>query len=257
MNKSKVYTSLVLMFAATLACGQTIINAEKNFEPGDTAFFSLSGEYEGNRGNSVVDQLDASLATGYRFTKHTFKLMGGYSTLMEDNEKILNGGHVQVRHNLSFLKKRMKSFLFYQLQFNDILLLTKRELVGAGVRGHLLFKGDDFLDVGTGVMYELEQLDPFYLLPVETSLTKYYRMSNMVSCRLTVGEKIGVNNVLYYQPWLEDFKDFRMLNDFSISFEVLENLAVDLTLVYRYDSDPPSALENGDMDIGTGLTLSF
>jgi hypothetical protein len=257
MYKAKVYTSLVLMFVATLAYSQTIINAEKYFQPDDTAFFAVSAEYAGNRGNSIVDQLDVSIATGYRLKSHTFKLMGGYLTLLKNNEKILNGGYMQVRHNFAFLNKSMKTFAFYQLQFNDILLLTKRELVGAGVRGHLVAKGDDFLDAGTGAIYEVEQLYPDALLPGETSLTKYYRLSNVLSFRLSLNERIGITNVFYYQPWFGDFTDFRVLDDFAIDFEVAENLAVSLFLVYRYDSDPPAALKQEDLDVGTALTLKF
>ena len=159
MFNSKVYTIFLLMFVSTLACSQTIINAEKYFQSDDTVFFAVSAEYAGNRGNSLVDQIDVSVAAGYRLKSHTFKLMGGYKTLLENYKKILNGGYMQVRHNYSFLNRRMKSFAFYQLQFNDILLLTKRELVGVGVRGHLVAKDDDFIDIGTGALYELEQLN--------------------------------------------------------------------------------------------------
>jgi len=255
---NKIISFIILLICfGSYSWGQTIINAEKNFEPGDTAFFSLSAEYQGNRGNSVVDQIDVGLATGYRINAHTIKMMGGYSSLLEDNKKILNGGYVQIRHNFDLTKIPIKTFSFYQLQFNDILLLKKRELFGIGIRGHLISKGENFIDIGSGTIYEIEQLDSAFLLLGENNLTKYYRMSNLLSCKLTLNAGISITNVVYYQPWLGDFSDFRLLNDFSISFELYENLSVDLNLVYRYDSAPPSALKNGDLDIGTGITISF
>ena len=257
LSKLKIHFTLLVLLFSTLCYSQTIINAEKYFQPNDTAFFALSAEYAGNRGNSYVDQLDINVASGYRFARHTLRLMGGYSTLLENNQKILNGGYMQVRHNFDFSSMQIKTFAFYQLQFNDILLLTKRELVGLGLRGKLMNKGDDYFDFGSGLLYEIEQLNKDALSLNEQSLTKYFRISNLISCKVSFNDRISISNVFYYQPWIGLFSDYRVLDDFSVDFKVAENLVISITLVYRYDSDPPIALKQEDINIGTTLSLNF
>jgi len=236
---------------------QTIINAEKCFEPTDTTFFTLSVDYEGNRGNSMLDELDAASAYGISFKRNVFKLIGGYSTLIEDKSTILNGGYLQLRHNYSLNDALLRSFIFYQIQFNDVLLLSRRELLGLGLRGHILAKGDDFLDIGTGVMYELEQLDDALLEPSEETTSKLARMTNLLSGHLTLSERINITNVIYYQPDIKRFTDFRILNDFAVSFEIAKKLSVEMILVYRYDNEPPSALKQTDLNMGTGLVINL
>ena len=105
---------------------QTIINAERLINGADSTIYSVSITYAGNRGNSNTDQLDISPAIVLLRKNNDYKLFGGYNLLSQAEKNILRGGFIHLRHNYS-ITDRIKTFEFYQLQFNDVLLLSNEK----------------------------------------------------------------------------------------------------------------------------------
>ena len=120
---------IIFLLLDNLGYSQTIINAERLIDDADSTIYAISLSYTGTRGNSNTDQLDISPAFILLRKKNEFKIFGGYSLLSESGNRILNSGFMHIRHNHK-LTRRIKTFEFYQLQFNDALLLTKREVFG-------------------------------------------------------------------------------------------------------------------------------
>ena len=57
----------------------------------------------------------------------------------------------------------------------------------------------------------------------------------------------GIDNVL----------DFRLLNDLSIITEFNDYFSLENKIIFRHDSDPPSALKEDDLAFVAGVIFSF
>ncbi len=250
----KILKYLFFLFIAQNAYSQTIINAERYTGGGDSTLFALAFSYNGTKGNSNTDQFSISPNISLIRKKNDYMLFGGYAVLSRSNTKILNAGYVHLRHNYK-ITDRIKTFEFYQLQFNEILLLKKREVFGAGLRYSFLKKDSLNLDIGLGVMREVEILNKKTLLPDEISETKYYRATCVSTLNWMAGKTVRINNVMYYQPYLKDLSDYRLLNDFNLLVSLTKHFKLVTSVTARYDSKPPSSLKNLDTAVSFGFEV--
>lgn len=247
---------IIFLLIAKYGSSQTIINAERLTDGTDSTIYSFVLSYNGTKGNSNTDQFDISPNVVLLREKNDYKLFGGYSLLSESSNRILNTGFVHIRHNFK-LTGRIKTFEFYQIQFNKVLLLTKREVFGAGLRFSLLNNDNLKFDFGTGVMREVEVLNKTFLLPDELSETKYYRITCVNTISWIAGKIVKIHNVLYYQPYLNDFNDYRLLDEFNFIVSITEHFELLTSLTTRYDSKPPGKLNKLDNVISFGFNVKF
>jgi putative salt-induced outer membrane protein YdiY len=246
-----------VLFFSTSLYSQTIINAEKLSSAKDSLTFSLELSYSGSRGNSVTDKIEFEPSFVLVRKKNDFKLFGGYTDLSTGDKSHLNNGFVHIRHNYK-LMTRLKTFAFYQIQFNEVLLLRKREVIGAGLRYALIKKDSIRFNIGLGAMHESEFLFSNSLLLNEVINTFIFRGAVVSGFEWIINKSFKLNNVIYYQPYLMSFEDFRLLNEFSFTAKINHHFNVSASLTFRYDSRPPSALTNFDsvMDLGIGYKFS-
>ena len=252
--------SLLLLFNCFFSMSiyaQTIINAEKLNSTNDSLAFSVQIAYQGTRGNAVTDQIDFAPSFLLVRKKNDFKLFGGYSVLSSDKTTLLNSGFAHIRHNYK-ISNRFKTFEFYQIQFNEVLLLTKREAFGAGLRYSIVLKDSLSFDIGIGGMRENEFLNNESLMVNETTDTYFIRGTIVSSFAWIISEYIQINNVFYFQPNMNDFNDHRVLNDFILTTKLSDEIYFTTSLTVRYDSKPPSSLKNFDsvFDVGIGYAFS-
>jgi putative salt-induced outer membrane protein YdiY len=247
---------LVIYFMTSSVHGQTIINAERLIEVSDSTIYALTLSYNGTRGNSSTNQWDIAPAIILLRKKNEFKFFGGYGLLSDSEKEILNGGFVHFRHNYK-LSNRLKTFEFYQLQFNKVLLLNRRQLYGAGLRYGVVAQDSLRLDMELGLMRETETLNAAKLLPGESDHIKDIRITYVNSLRWKLNKLVKINNVIYYQPSVKRLNDYRILNDFNLIVSLTDHLELITALSTRYDNKPPGTLKYLDNSLTLGLNLNF
>lgn len=203
---------------------QTIINAER-LNADDSLVFALSFMYSGTYGNSNTNNFDISPVFSRTGIKNDIKLFGGYNILSSESNAILNNGFLHARHNFK-ITKRLKTFEFYQIQFNEVLLLNKREAFGLGLRYSIVADSSVSFDMGLGAMRENEFLNPNTLPMNENLDTRYIRGTIVGNFEWSIKDAVKINNVFYYQPYLADVADFRFLNDFNLGVDLFKNLSI-------------------------------
>jgi len=67
--------------------------------------------------------------------------------------------------------------------------------------------------------------------------------------------KITENLILY--PALEDFSQYRLRSETVFTISLNERLALDISLIDNYNSDPPEDIKENDLDLISSLTYSF
>jgi len=245
---------LFLLFLGGVGNAQTIINAESIINEVDSTFFALTLTYNGTKGNANTEQLNSAPTIVLLRKKNEYKFLGGYSLLSDSGTGILKSGFIHFRHNYK-LSKKIKTFEFYQLQFNDVLLLNEREVFGGGLRFNIVKKDSLNFDIELGLMKEKEVLNKTNLLPNENATVNDFRITYVNSFKWKVNKTVSINNVLYYQPNIETFADYRILNDFILTVLLKKYLSFIVSVTTRYDSEPPSALKKTDNAISVGLNL--
>jgi putative salt-induced outer membrane protein YdiY len=249
---------ILLLFISYNISAQSIINTESNTANNDKKVFAeIEAAFDMQQGNTEILQLEASVLLGYNLTdKNLIKLSAGHAQLTEDKESIDNDSYVQLRHNYKF-SELIKSFAFIQYQENLNLLLTERLILGIGLRYDFSVKGFNF-GVGSGLMYENEVLFEEKLKLYEQSDFITIRMCALSTFSFSISEFITIHNTTFFQPDVTNFFfDFRLLNDLSIITEFNDYFSLENKIIFRHDSDPPSALKEDDLAFVAGVIFSF
>ena len=253
MKKLKLTLLLVAISISTQA--QTIINAERLVGV-DSTIYALNLNYAGTRGNLNTDRLGVAPSMIFIRGNNDIKLLGGYTYLQSRGSNILHNAFIHLRHNYN-INDRLKTIGYYQIQFNDMLLLTNPQVIGAGLRYQIVDKQNVEFDMGGSLMREYEKLNEEKVTPGEQIETRYTRLGMLTSLGFNVGPNVRVHNVLYYQPYLGDFSDFRLLSDLSLSVNIIKHFDLVTSLTTRYDSDPPDPLVRFDNLLAVGITMKF
>lgn len=175
-------------------------------------------------------------------------------------------GNMKVISNRGFLHgrfiynrdKAIEPEIFLQMEYNDFLKLKERYLAGGGVRLSVLnsMSKDSadklLLEFGTGLMYEYENVNDSI-----KPKTKYIRSANYITFRYELEKRINFYSVGYFQPYLGNLKDFRILSENRLAYSINKNFSVFISAIYRYDNEPHTNLKNYDIEIINGITFSF
>lgn len=251
---------LLFLFFYVNAQSQTLINTEKiAFLEDKNYVVGAELKYAGSYGNLDIQQFSSSFLFGYKIkSHHLFRAMGGFEFLSKDNSELKNAAFTQLRYNYIFSSK-IRSFHFYQLQSNKTVLLNKRELYGSGLRISFFNKDSSKVsfNLGLGLMYENEFLDKRWIGVNDIPNTSLFRMADFVSIKYSINKKIELLNVLYYQPSISEFSDFRLFNDFSVVFKFSKRYSFEFSAKYRNDSKPPSTIEKEDLNTAAGIIINI
>lgn len=240
----------------TGADAQTILNVER-LQPDEVEgwHWGVEGSFSLSDGNTEYVDLLAGVALGHRWQGHWIRVFAGLEYLTEGGSKSEHDRYLHVRYNHN-LSERWKTFHFLQLQASHASLLQRRTLLGTGLRVRLL-GGTGTLDVGTGAMYEAEDLDGGRLVGSHPEESRQWRMANLVVATRPLTESVRLIGVSYIQPDLGELDDVRLLTDLSLLVSLTENVDLTIRGEWRHDSRPPENVGPDDVVVSTGFAVSF
>ena len=177
----KKYLLIFMLFLCKIILAQGVVNSEKLFIS-DVDKFSLvfSPSIDIQKGNSDVLESGIQLSSLYKLNaKHWIKISGGLGLdiIREDGENVSNDQFCQIRHTYT-LNNWSHTFTFYQLQSNFNLGVTKRELLGAGVRFKPIRTKKIKYDFGLGIMKEVEEYQ------IDIDISNMFRITSMSIMKL-------------------------------------------------------------------------
>ncbi|MEO8178774.1 MAG: DUF481 domain-containing protein [Deltaproteobacteria bacterium] len=218
----------------------------------------LQGTFNGSltsyRGNTLGLELGASGLLAWQSAPHLVLLSGAanYSHL---------GGEVQVanafahsRYSYAVLE-RVAVEVFAQGESDRFRRLRLRTLLGVGPRLSL-FDGEFVgLFYGISYMYEHNALADSFA-PVRPA--DVHRFSNYASAVFVLEPKRAtISNTVYAQPRLDDFRDLRLLDIFSLDATVTGRLSTGLHATLRYENPVRSPIKRADLMIKNTLGVVF
>ena len=214
---------------------------------------SLSVSFNATGGNTESIRWSNAGTFVYKTGKHLSFLLISASMGEKSGSRFINKGMGHLRYNYE-LSGLVSWEIFLQSEYNEFTLLNHRELAGTGPR--FSFAAGKNFDAAAGIalMYESEVLDNGNFKDYSSDI---FRGSSYINMEYSVSESISLSNVVYFQPGLADFSDYRILNDTSIVCTLNNSITFFTSLNYRFDSEPPSGVKNYDYEIKNGVTVSF
>lgn len=229
-----------------------IINVEKSRKVTDTIGFagglSLQGSYLDNEGEFIDFSIYPDVQ--YKTEKDLFLLIGGYSLTKTDGVDFRNSGVLHLRYNRK-VNPIIRLEAFQQIQNDAVNRIDYRYLSGAGVRMKLV--DVEFLKTYLGItpMLELERAEePSF------AFQRDLRLSNYLSFTLFMNDNVALSSTTYYQPVVNQFIDYRLLNENRMGVNLGKRTSFDLISKYIWDNEPPIEAPRRFVSLSGGLSFS-
>lgn len=181
---------------------------------------------------------------------HTYILLGNIDYSSANNEDLSNSGLLHLRYN-NRLSDRVKLEIFAQTQFNRVLGVESRNLIGIGPRYQLVNSSRAQVFFGSLLMQEFENI----ILNNEYNNDR--RLSNYVSLIIGKSNTYDISSVIYYQPNISGFNDYRISNNTTLSLNISKNIKFIHSLTFGYDSKPPPNISKSNIDVSSGIRMSI
>lgn len=252
MNQMRHLFLVFLTFVVWLRCeAQTIVNTETMLLNAETAFqwtAGVSGDF--SQGNSNV--IDLSMEAGAAWTQGlwTVKCAGAWARLAEDGNDIQANSFGQLRLTVGEVSV-IQPYVFVQSSTNNILLLSQRNLIGAGVKRRVIDHDRFFVETSFGAFWEGET----YTEESNETPNELVRNGAILSAGWDVSDDVMLRLTTYAQSAYTDFSDTRVFVEGSVDVTLTTNVALEWSAGFRWDGQPHGEL--GNWDLGNIVGLRF
>ncbi len=256
MSRNIWFLFILLIFSPSLMRAQSIVNIE-SIRPrvsdlgykGDAKI-----EFNGNSGNSerIYMGLGHNSVWNYGVSQQFFLLNYRYGEsqgIKDANESFLHLRHVKPLTEYRLLET------YIQTQTNQFNRLRFRGLTGGGWRWELTHDENVNYALGTGLYFSHEEI-------YETSNYSAFQ-ENMARGNLYLSAKSDGKNdvtsvlVFYYQPRMDQVKDFLILVTGLIRVKWTEKTSLSFEATLSHDSIPPPTVRPTDINYVSSLLVHF
>lgn len=209
----------------------------------------ISGSADKQKKNLV----DGSTVVDFTYLlpqKHLLIFKGNSDFTTNGNEFLQNSGYLHLRYRDNDTKFLSTEY-FMQYQWNGLLGMKSRNLVGSNLRWMVLdksYKNDLFL--GLGIMYENENWNykgvksiSDYSLYNDTTVQKA-RINQYVKCAFVINDNIDFVLTNFIQSDIKDLLAPRVSTNAAINFKMLKHIGLSINLESMYDFKPVVPIDN-------------
>ncbi|HEY6530347.1 MAG TPA: DUF481 domain-containing protein [Cellvibrionaceae bacterium] len=254
-----IFFVCIFFNSSTLAISN--VEADKPRLPDEGFSGALGLSVEGKKGNQQKQAYTGGGRLNYRNEDTILLLLlaqdyGETNHVRDDRSQF---AHIRWTNLVS---EKLATEVFGQWESEEFDYLKSRELAGAGLRYFIGYKPDIYLcALGLGAFKEHEIND----LITYSDVQDLWRMNAYYSLKLQMNAQLTLVNTIYAQPNLDEFSDYRILFDLTLSTKVTDHLAFNLSYRLRHDSQPAQNLEAtppiinhaSNTEYKSGLTYSF
>ncbi len=234
-----------------------VVNIENRRIYDDT--IGWSGAFDA--GFSLIDNKDLLLNASFR-PRVQYKTLRHYYLFLTDwfyskgaDRVYANSGMAHFRYAYRLNKKNAtkkspwKWESYTQVQYNQLLDQRLRTLLGTGIRVKALDKAGYRIFAGTSTFYEYEEIQSSALR------IKDLRWSNYISWYFNPSSTTSFTAVTYYQPVWDDFKDYRFMGQYTLTFTIGSRTDFKCEFNTFYDSKPAENITNWIFNTSFGIRV--
>ncbi len=241
---------ILLLFCRTLF--SQIVNIESQRIHNDTTGWdgTLDAGFSVNQNNTLLVSATTGAHVQYKTKKDLFMLLGNWRFTNGGTERFMNDGMAHFRYNHKF-NNWLRLEAFTQVQYNELLNLRIRYLVGMGPRIKFLDKKFINMYVGTLYMFEYEQQ------AITDTMEYNNRLSAYLSWTIDPNPDFSFVATTYYQPKLTDWSDFRISGNYALKFKAFKRLAFKVEFSFLFDAIPPPGIRQFVFTGTTGIVFNL
>ena len=233
-----------------------LVNIESKRMQTDSVRFALNADFSFNHTNNdgtQVNQIDAAYTMQLKSKdlRKIYFLLGNYKLIDSEEKNLQNAWLLHGRFNYKF-NQILRLEMFLQGQYNQLLVVEKRNLVGAGFRVKWMDRTRFTGYVGNSYMYEIESSDRAGTTNYNHRNSTYFTLSYAAK-----SQKFSVANTIYYQPLYRDLGDYRILEQFQLDIPLSSWLKVFTIYNYYFDNKTPLNTAEYTSNLNFGVGISF
>jgi hypothetical protein len=243
-------TTFSLLLALTVKA--QVINIETKRFMNDTNGWVGNADFNFNIFNNTqqVLQFSNTLRIQYQKNRSRFILLNDLNFIKAGHTDFANAGYQHFRYNYK-INKWLTMEAFTQTQYNPVLKLDFRYLVGTGPRFKLLKKEHAKIYVAALYMYEYDDI-------VAEPVSLYeHRLSSYLTCTFSVLKNLEITSTTFYQPNIENTADYRIANDTGLEIHINKYLNFKSSFNMLYDTYQPMGIPDLVYSFRNGLSLKF
>lgn len=214
----------------------------------NASYYNADGEYIYDINEGVAMMLKSP-----DFRKKYF-LIANYGLIRAKNQDYSNSWLLHFRFNYELSKSndiyRLEAFV--QSSGNQLLDVTNRNLVGAGIRLKLPWISFAKVYFGNSYVYEQEKSDV-----LDERFVNHRNSSYLSFSAVLPRNEVTVVNTIYYQPLYSDFSDFTIFEELKMEYPLSDVISLSATFKYFYDSLTPLGRKQYSSTISLGLVLNI
>lgn len=241
---------------AAPARAQRVLNTERVDPRTVSGFFTrFEAGADLKRGNSDILNLKGNGIAGYHGTHSWILLIGGLSYLKSSGSVSVDDQYMQARYGWIFSPKT-RTFHFVQIQKSRAQALSRRVLLGSGLRRALVLNERSRLELGAGLMWESELLNEAKL-PAGTPTRSHDWRGDLIGvASRKLSATATISEVLYVEPRVDEPADIRILNDTRLAVKVVKDIDLNVTFRWLHDSRPPPSIGRNDVALETSISAT-
>lgn len=240
------YFLLLYMFLFQSICYSQIVNIidlNESENKGWSGFFEL--EYDYNKSTEI--DLEFINSSNLMWNNNNFSLM--FFNIIDFHragDEDFSNDYLQHFRTNYYLNDKFALESYLQNQHDIVHNIENRKLAGLGFKANIPFL--DF--VGLSIFYENELL-------VDNISHKDCRMNFYNELSFNIYENLKFSNVIYYQPNIEEFNDYKLALESTLSFPIIKNLFFTNTLSFAHDTYPAIDIPKTTYQIKNSLKFKF
>ncbi len=165
-------------------------------------------------------------------------------------KKDTHKGDFTVKYDYDFLKKETL-FLFVIPSYNEFQDIKIRVQNGLGLK-HTFYKNQSLdYSLSCAVLYEIK-----YFISDDKN-EELIRLSFRPKFKYLFNKSSKLMMILFYQPKVNLIKDYRILSEFILEFNISGNLFFEFKIIDEYNNIVPIDIKRNDFSIINGLKIKF
>ena len=251
----KIYTLFIATLISTTANAVTNIEFVRDKSVGKEFYAQIEGNLNGESGNQQTDTIGASISLAWDDNGSHFITVFDHLWRKDTGNVEVNQSFAHIRYTKEFKNSTGHHLeMFVQGQRDRFRNLESRVLFGLGHRKEFYNEFNKRSNAfGVGAFYESEE---GYNLGSDFD-EKQWRLNAYWHHKQPITESVSVNNVIYFQPDISEFTEYRIHNEFRLTAEVTKSLSYGFSFTYSFNSDPLGDVKRYDMNYGSFLQYSF
>lgn len=193
---------------------------------------TVSGNFTSQKYQSLFLSASTRAALHKKDSIDTWLFLAESGFSVAQKAQFNNMSLVHARFNRELLPW-LKGEAFTQMQYNKLLGLDRRNLLGTGLRFKLAEKENQWYYLGSAVMLDYEKVNR------GKRSVLYGRSSFYFSWTYKVPDRWAITSTTYFQPLLNRLNDYRLAGQHAFSMSVNKHWAIRVELTHFYDSRPP------------------